>query len=243
MDTAPKHLDCACVLHGSSYTWDYVENLYAMLTRNLTPPVKLHVFTEQSRPVPEPMIKHVLTEWPQLRSGKGWWYKMQMFNIAHVAGPLLYFDLDTVIVNNIDWIWAKPTNYFNTIRDFKHLWAPAHTGINSSVMWWDTRIFSSVWDHFSTSDLHNLQLKYRGDQDFLSHVIPENQRRYFETERVKSWRWECLDGGYNFKKRRHVTPGTGTHFLPDTSVLIFHGNPKPKDITDPLVLNYWKKTL
>jgi hypothetical protein len=241
MDTAPKFLDCACVLHGSAYSWSYVDNLYGMLQRYLTPTVRLHVYTEQSREVPDHMIKHVLTEWPAIRSGRAWWYKMQLFNMAHVAGPLLYFDLDTVIVNNIDWIWARPTDYFHAIRDFKYLWSPNHTGINSSVMWWDTRRYSFVWDHFSNLELEQIQSKYRGDQDFISYIIPENQRRYFDTQKIKSWRWECLDGGYNFKKRKHMTPGTGTHVAPDTSILIFHGRPKPDEIADPVVLQHWKE--
>jgi hypothetical protein len=240
MDTAPEILDCACVLHGSAYSWDYVEKLHGMLTRHLTPTVRLHVYTEHDRPVPAPMIKQELTPWPNIRPGRAWWYKMQLFNPAHVAGPLLYFDLDTVIVNNIDWIWAHSTTYFYGIRDFKYLWAPTYTGINSSVMWWDTRQYSSVWNDFVNLDLQTTQLKYRGDQDFISAKITENQRRFFETHRIKSWRWQCLDGGYNFKKRRHVTPGSGTQLLPDTSILIFHGNPKPDAINDAIVTQHWK---
>ena len=158
---------------------------------------------------------------------------------SHHAGPLLYFDLDTVIVNNIDWIVDHSTNYFNTVRDFKYLWNPNSTGINSSVMWWDTTRFSYVWDNFCTESLYNTQLKYRGDQDFISAEIANNQVRYFEKERVKSWRWQCVDGGYDFKKRRHKNPGTGTCVSHETSVLIFHGAPKPDQVADPFVLHHW----
>jgi hypothetical protein len=57
---------------------------------------------------------------------------------------------------------------------------------------------------------------------------------------MQSWRWQCLDGGYNFQTRRYQAPGQGTKIGQNTSVLIFHGKPKPQDITDPVVLDHWR---
>jgi hypothetical protein len=152
----------------------------------------------------------------------------------------LYFDLDTVIVGNIDWIWQLSTEYFWAIRDFKYLWRPNFTGINSSVMWWDTLKYRSIWDNLLQQNLSNIMSKYRGDQDFISDTIAENQRRFFDPEQVKSWRWQCLDGGYDFHKKRHFNPGKGTEFFENTSILVFHGNPKPFEINDPIIDQYWK---
>ena len=101
--TAPTGpIDCACVIHGDAYSWTYVERLYNMLSRHVTPGIRLHVYTEADRSVPAPMIKHALTDWSISGPRRAWWYKMQLFNTQHHAGPLLYFDLDTVIVRNID---------------------------------------------------------------------------------------------------------------------------------------------
>jgi hypothetical protein len=233
-------VNCACVIHGTAYSWTYVERLYNMLSRHITPGIKLHVYTEADRPVPEPMIKHELTTWPIPSPKKSWWYKMQLFNPAHHSGPLLYFDLDTVIVGNIDWIWQQPTTYFWAIRDFKYLWRPNYTGINSSVMWWNTQHYQNMWDTFAQQDLATTMRKYPGDQDYISEIIPQNQRRFFDTNRVQSWRWQCLDGGYNFRKRRHQAPGTGTQIIDSTSIMVFHGNPKPEQITDSVVLQHWQ---
>jgi hypothetical protein len=233
-------IDCACVIHGNAYDWQYVERLYNMLSRHISPGIKLHVYTEATRPVPEPMIKHELTPWPITSTKKSWWYKMQLFNPAHHVGPLLYFDLDTVIVGNIDWIWQQPAAYFWAIRDFKYLWRPNHTGVNSSVMWWNTEHYKNVWDTFAQQDLATIMRKYPGDQDYISAVIPENQRRFFDVNRVQSWRWQCLDGGYDFRKRRHRAPETGTQITDSTSIMVFHGNPKPEQITDQTVVTHWQ---
>jgi TM2 domain-containing membrane protein YozV len=211
-----------------------------MLNRHITPGIRLHVYTEADRPVPVPMIKHELTEWKITRPGRGWWYKMQLFNTAHYAGPLLYFDLDTVIVGNIDWIWQQPTTYFWAIRDFKYLWNPRHIDINSSVMWWDTQKYSYVWDSFLQQDLDDNMLKYRGDQDYISDIIPKNQQRFFDVNQIKSWRWQCLDGGYDFQKKQHLAPNTGTQVSNLTSILVFHGTPKPDQITDSGILRHWQ---
>lgn len=233
-------IDCACVIHGDAYSWEYVDRLYNMLSRNLTRGVQLHVYTEADRIVPAPYIKHTLDDWDISGPKQSWWYKLQLFNPQHHAGPLLYFDLDIVVVNNIDWITALPLTHFWGVRDFKHLWIPTNHSINSSIMWWDTTVYNSVWQNFTQQKLYDMMLKYRGDQDYISEIIPYANRRFFDNNRVKSWRWECLDGGYNFELQCHKTPGTGTAISHQMSVLVFHGKPKPDQLCDPVVLQHWQ---
>ena len=236
--TAP--VDCACVIHGDVYSWKYVDTLYSMLSRNLSRPVRMHVYTEEHRTVPSHMIKHVLTEWPGIRgSKKSWWYKMQLFNPDLYSGQLLYLDLDTVIVGSLDWITQLSQAHFWAIRDFKILWKPKFQGINSSMMYWHTEKFAGIWQEFSQQDIPKLCTKYHGDQDYLSAVLKPNQRRFLPEKSAQSWRWQALDGGINPHSRRHLSPGSGTQFGPETSLLIFHGQPKPDKIQDPVIKNYW----
>ena len=233
-------IDCACVIHGDAYDWSYVDRLYNMLNRHITPGIRLHVYTEEDRPVPSPMIKHTLTDWGLKGPKLAWWYKMQLFNPEHFKGPLLYFDLDTVVVDNLDWLVKLPTNNFWAVRDFKRLWNPAFYGINSSVMYWDTTQFESVWKQFCRENFDTVIAGYHGDQDYITAVIPDSYCKFLPIERVKSWRWECLDGGYDFKKRRFLQPNTGTNPPQTASILVFHGNPKPDKITDSYVQSHWQ---
>jgi hypothetical protein len=233
-------IDCACVIHGDAYPWIYVERLYNMLNRHISVGINMHVYTEADRPVPAPMIKHELTDWGIGGPRRSWWYKLQLFNSKHHAGPLLYFDLDTVIVKNIDWIWNLPLKYFWTVQDFKYLWRPAHQGVNSSIMWWDTRVYDHVWNNFKLQDLPTLIKKHTGDQDYINIAVDNSLVRFLDTNKVKSWRWQCFDGGYNFKQRTYQNPGSGTWLTADTSVVIFHGKPKPADLVDPVVKMHWK---
>jgi len=237
----PGPVDCACVIHGTGYDWIYVERLYNMLSRNLPNGIRFHVYTEHDRLVPDHMIKHVLTDWPEI-SGlrRAWWYKLQLFNSEHHQGNLLYFDLDTVILRDISWIPQLPTEYLWGIRDFKHLQRPGYSTLNSSVMWWNVDRMSWVWDQFNTTNVVNTTRQYPGDQDYLNAVLGQNRIRYLEDSQIQSWRWQCLDGGYNFNTRRHKIPGQGTQIPGSASVLVFHGKPKPHEINDKVVQDLWR---
>jgi hypothetical protein len=211
-----------------------------MLQRHITPGIRLHVYTEASRPVPDHMIKHELYDWGVSGPRRSWWYKLQLFDTAHHNGPLLYFDLDVVIARNIDWIWNLPLDNFWCLRDFKYLWRPTQHVINSSVMWFHTQKFQNVYDSFKRENLEQVFRRYYGDQDYITQAISPTDRRFFDHDCIKSWRWECKDGGWDFKKRIFLTPNTGTVIPEKTSVLVFHGKPKPGDVQDPVIAQHWQ---
>lgn len=233
-------IDCACVIHGTGYSWDYVERLYNMLSRQITAGIRFHVYTEHDRSVPPHMIKHCLDDWPGVKGPKkSWWYKMQLFNPAHFAGNLLYLDLDVVIVNSLDWVLDYNPEYFWTLRDFRHLQHPC-SKMNSSVMWWNVSNFSWVWDRFNNEDrAHNIK-RYQGDQDYIDAVLTQQHKKFWPETHFQSWRWQCQEGGYDFARRRHRAPGAPAQHDPNASVLVFHGQPKPHQVNDLIVKAHWR---
>lgn len=240
MTTFNGPIDCACVIHGDVYDWQYVERLYNMLTRNITGGLRFHVYTEEHRPVPDHMIKHSLELWSGVNGPRrSWWYKLQLFNPAHHQGNLLYFDLDMVIIKNLDWIKELDPRKFWAIRDFTHLQRPSSTTLNSSMMWWNVPEYSKVWHNFIKTNVDITTRKYPGDQDYITAHVDRQLQRHFPEHLIKSYRWQSLDGGYNFKQRAYRSPGTGVTVDPDVSVLVFHGNPKPHLVRDPLILQHW----
>jgi hypothetical protein len=233
-------IDVACVIHGTKYDWCYVERLFNMVTRHSTRPIRFHVFTESDRSVPGHMIKHVLHDWPGIAGPKkSWWYKMQMFEPGRISGRLLYFDLDTVIVDNIDWIHDLDSRYFWSIRDFRHLWRPSWKGMNSSVMLWDTAKFGWIWKDFQKNDVKTQIRLFHGDQDFLNSVLTERDLKFMDESLIKSWRWQIKDGGMDMKTRVYRRPDAGSVLLPGVKILIFHGNPKPHDVHDHVIESNW----
>jgi hypothetical protein len=235
-------IDCACVIHSSGYSWDYVDRLYNMLNRHLPGGIRFHVYTEASREVPTHMIKHTLTEWPGIAGPrKSWWYKLQLFNPDHYAGNLLYLDLDMVLIRNIDWIRTlNPVKQFWALRDFRYLQRPQVTSINSSMMWWNVSEYSYVWQQFSQSNIEQTCRRLQGDQDYLAQTVDRNRQRFFEDQYFQSYRWQSLDGGFDFQRRKYQSPGTGVTVTSDTAVIVFHGKPNPHESTDPLILQHWQ---
>jgi len=242
ISTAP--VNCACVIHGDGYSWDYVDRLYNMLCRNLSQPVQFHVYTEAARTVPDHMIKHELQEWPGVSGPKkSWWYKMQLFNREMFDGQLLYFDLDVVVVNSLDWITQLPQKSFWAVQDFRRLWRPTSRTINSSVMYFNTNTHGYIWDKFLNAPVAQTMSKYRGDQDFITAAVDVSHLRYMQHDRAISWRWQALSSPGKpgiFNRRPYHEYLTAESTVPaQTSVLIFHGDPKPHEVSDPTVQQHW----
>jgi hypothetical protein len=240
--TSPNaaYINCACVIHSDGYDWQYVDKLYNMLSKNFTRPVKLHVYTENDRVVPDHMVKHVLQEWPGVAGPKkSWWYKMQLFNPQLFDGHLLYFDLDVVITGNLDWIETLSQRNFWAIHDFRRLWKKSTRTINSSMMYFDTKTYSYVWDKFQQLSLTAAMAQYQGDQDFITEAVNPSHLRYFDLDRIISWRWQALDRGPKNRRPWNKLIQSETKIPETTSVLVFHGEPKPHEIQDPVIQYYW----
>lgn len=233
-------IDCACVIHGDGYAWEYVEKLYNMLSRQISNKIRLHVYTEHHRAVPDYMIKHCLEQWPGIDGPKkSWWYKMQLFNPAHHSGNLLYLDLDVVIINSLDWVLQHNPNYFWTIRDFKYL-QYSSSSMNSSMMWWNVQKYAWVWEKFNRDTRDTVIRKYPGDQDYLNAVITHEHKRFWPDSHFQSWRWQCQEGGYDFARRCAKKPGASATVDPNASVIVFHGKPKPHQVRDTVVVEHWR---
>ena len=237
-------IDCACLIHDTLYDWSYVNKLYNSLCRNLTPTVRMHVYTESTRHVPQPYIRHNLEEWEGVRGPKrSWWYKIQLFNPIHMLpdqGQMLYFDLDTVIVGNIDWLWNVNRDRFWAARDFQYLMKSSRWKINSSVMWFDPLKYSYVFKEFDIKQIvNNARCPWHGDQDYIFSKVKDDVN-YYSTDQILSYRWQVKEGGFDFRYRKPINPGAESTITGTASVLIFHGNPKPHEVTDRLILSHWR---
>ena len=237
-------IDCACLIHDTLYDWSYVDKLYCSLERNLTPTVRMHVFTESNRFVPANYIRHDLEEWEGVRGPKrSWWYKIQLFNSNHWNtdwSQMLYFDLDSVITGNLDWLWNVNRDRFWAARDFQYLMKSSRWKINSSVMWFDPKQYHYVYKNFDLkSVVNNPRCPWHGDQDYIYSQIKDDVA-FYDTDKILSYRWQAREGGYDFRYRKPVNAGSETKINADASVLVFHGNPKPHDCNDPYIFQHWR---
>jgi hypothetical protein len=90
---APR-LTVVCVLKtGGEYTPGHVERLREDVEANLTLDHRFVCVTDDVVTCQNVRLKH---GWP------GWWSKIELFRPGVLRGPVLYLDLDTRIVSNID---------------------------------------------------------------------------------------------------------------------------------------------
>ncbi|CUH38489.1 hypothetical protein JSE7799_01422 [Jannaschia seosinensis] len=95
-----------CMRWGKKYGPEYVNRLYGMIARNITPPFKLFCLTDDASGVrPEVDCRPMADlgfEMPKLR--RGIWHKSRlwMVELSGIEGVVLFVDLDVVITGSLD---------------------------------------------------------------------------------------------------------------------------------------------
>jgi len=162
----------------------------------------------------------------QLQHGwPGWWSKLEVWrpNIFEDDTRVLYFDLDTVIVGNLEDI-AKRDEPWILLGDFYRR-PPKQEKISlaSGLMMWTANEQASIYKNFARTP-QKIMSHLRGDQDWIARQNPCVAL------------WERLVPGQVVSYKVHCSDG-----LPaDARLVCFHGSPKPADVTDEWVFWNWR---
>ena len=102
---------------------------------------------------------------PLLYDFPGWWAKMELFRPGVFGGAVLYMDLDTLPVGDLDDMHGYRGD-FAMISDF---YRPSRA--QSGVMAWTPGLQSdAAWDAFSRNP-EGAMSRYRGDGEFLADHV------------------------------------------------------------------------
>ena len=225
-----------CLKHGTKYNADYVNKLYNMCKRHTTLQYNFACITEDPSGL-NPNIKIIPLPNYQLA---GWWYKPWVFsNEIPVNGTLLFLDLDLVIIKNIDHLWTLNPSRFCIIKDFNRSIIKGWEKFNSSVFRFEKGEFAFVWDNL-VKDFSQTK-RMHGDQDWIYSQIKHNYA-YWPDEWIQSYKWEIRDRSDVIKDgTKRVFKNIANPIInPDTSILVFHGDPKPEEVSDPIVVQNWR---
>lgn len=226
-----------CLKHGEKYSADYVNKLFNMTKRNMNVPFRFACITENSKGL-DPDI--TIVPLPIHDKLQGWWYKPYVFSKDFpLSGDLLFMDLDIVIIKNIDYLWEYDSDKFCIIRDFTRSTNTDWKKFNSSIFRFKSHSLSFVWDNL----LKNLEVtkRFHGDQDWIYDQVVSNFS-YWPDDWIQSYKWEI-------RSRAEITKvGAIRKFNsiknpiidPNTKILVFHGEPKPEHVDDPIVVQNWK---
>lgn len=149
-----------------------------------------------------------------------WWSKIELFRFYN--RPIIYFDLDIVILRNIDNLLKNVVLLKN--NEFVMMESCADTVIveksfSSSLMMWNGD-FKFLFDEFTIENM-----KLRTDQTYISHKLQDkniNIKMITDFVNVYGWNSKCSFG------------------IPqDTDIINFYSNPRPRDIGLP----YWGRHL
>ena len=138
---------------------------------------------------------------PLAHGWPGWWSKIEMFRPGTFTGPVLYLDLDTIVLADVS---DMAGGSFAMLTDFN---APQRTA--SGVMAWTDDAPRVVYDAFLADPEGYMHRHQRGgDQAFI--------RRLVDARRLQ----DEHDGIYSYKV--HCTNGVPS----DARLVCLHGQPK-----------------
>lgn len=215
---ATQQLTVACLKWGTRYSADYVNILHDMVRRHLSVPHRFVCLTDD----PAGIDCETMPIVPNLPT---WWGKLTLFGHP-VPGRILFFDLDTVIVGNID-DFARYCGPFCVVKPVFRDW-----GYMSSVMSIAPDFGRPVWESFARDPNAAIERCRReadpswnlGDQRWLELTVPRAD--YWQDElpgQLVSYKAHCRNG------------------LPHNArVVCFHGRPNPDEVKDSWVLEHWR---
>lgn len=209
----------ACVLKSGGWcTPEYVYSLQAGVEKYLSREHTFVCLTDKNIAGVECI--RFDNEWP------GWWSKIELFRKGLFKGPVLYLDLDTVLVSNFDSLF-KCNQAIAMIDNFYH---PEYAG--SGVLYWNGDM-SFIYDAFRGSAENVMSLYQRwGDQLFIERLL-KTRGCIKEVPRLHEWA-KIVSYKRDIRDRGRVIP-------PGTQIICFHGTPKPHDSgVLPCVQKYWR---
>jgi hypothetical protein len=184
----------------------YVACLRRGLAKHLTIPHKLVCFTDdegldidgvETSPLPHPDLK-------------GWFNKIALFKqgVFRAGERVWYFDLDTMIVGNIDFIGDYHGRFAMLGPFFQRGINPVYAGPQSAAMAWAGGYGAAIWSKFLLDGFPNTP---GGDQKFINdmQLNPELMQELFPG-RFASYKGHC---------QRELPAGV--------AVVCFHGLPRP----------------
>ena len=230
-------LNVVCLKYGDKYGPIYVNNLYNMIERHLTVPHRFVCFTDNTVGL-NPKIEIKLI---QSQRFSGWWWKPYIFKADHFSDgdTNLFFDLDMVIVNNIDNIANYLPNDFVGLQDVGRVFKRGADRLGSAVLKWPANQYTDIWTNLDANP--NYVRQFQGDQDYIWN-LHKSVIRFFPEKWIQSYKWEIRDrselvrinGRFNFDTVKDV------QIDKETNVLAFHGSPDPHEVKDPIIVDNWQ---
>ncbi len=216
-----------CIKWGTSYGPEYVNRLKNMAKRNTSYDIDFYCFTEISEGLDEDIIVQPI---PEINVPPAGCFKRDTAfytkNLGGLAGQrVFYFDLDIVMVGNLDELFSYPKDdKFYIIND----WATRGNkiGQGSCFSWVVSDEYNDITTYYENNKAE-VDKKYgTASQEYISDKIIEKQGelKFWPDEWFCSFRFHCMPSPWLRFFATAKIPNNKT-----LKVVVFHGNPNPKD--------------
>jgi hypothetical protein len=226
-------VNVVCMKWGAKYGPHYVNRLFSMVTRHLARPHRFVCFTDDSTGVRADVETLTL---PPMRVPGGrdrGWRKLSTFAapLADLHGPVLFLDLDVVIVSSIDGFFEHP-GAFCIIKDWAQPWR--RTG-NSSVYRFEAGAHAEILERF-VRDTARARRGVANEQEYLTR---EMRRKGALSYWPRGW---CVSFRYGCVPRFPASLFAAPKKPEDAKIIVFHGVPKPEEALGraPWIAEHWR---
>lgn len=213
-----EKVNVICMKWGEKYGPEYVNRLYKMVERNMTIPHRFVCFTDNPEGLDAGIEHFPCPEIPLPESHKNLpWRKIGLFSpkLGDLEGQALFLDLDIVIVDNIDCLFAHEGE-FCIIHNWTH---PDRIVGNSSVYRFTIGADSYVYENIC-KNMKEVLGEFRNSQTYLSNTV--KKLTYWPNDWCKSFKKHCVPKGI---LRYLKTP----EIPKNCKIVVFHGDPNPDE--------------
>ena len=214
-----------CIKWGTKFDAEYVNRLYRMVKKNLTIPFRFVCFTDDKSSFDNGIETFELPPISFKEGAERGWRKLSVFNknLANLSGKALCLDVDVVIINNINSLFEKDGEFF-IIKDWGYP-ASSYVG-NSGCYRFNIGEHYDVLDYFE-KNFDDIKNKFRNEEEYLSWKMKEKGiLQYWDKKTAISFKHGCMAP---FPLNLFLTPKQPKD---ETKILIFHGNPLPREAID-----------
>lgn len=217
-------VNVVCLKWGTLYDPEYVNNLFSMAQRHLSLPFRFICFTEHSegiRPEVEiwPLPEFEEPPWEYSRFCQAW-RKLALFQpgLAEMQGKVLFLDLDVVIVDNIDALFA----FSERLAIIENWYQKGQMVGQASAICFEAGQPVALLEHYQRDPIAVLK-QYRTEQAYITGQLGLGNFDFFPEAWCKSFKKHCLPGGIKnyFVPKNAIPEGA--------KIVVFHGRPNPPD--------------
>lgn len=223
-----EHKNVICIKWGGYYNENYVNRLYNMVTSNTTYSVNFYCFTDNSNGLNENIIVKPLPNMnvKQLKYAYQKEAGLCDDNLGDLKGQrVLYFDLDVLMVDNIDLFFEYPEgDKFYIIND----WNTKGNSVGQATCYsWVVGTLGYIKEDFEKDSESIYKKFYTASQEYLSSKVIEKYGKlnFWPDSWVRSFRFHCLPNPFiPFIRRFRMA-----RIPQNAKVIAFHGSPKMVD--------------